>query len=324
MHRDEDPRGSTLFDHMKASFRTRHYSLRTERAYMLWVRRFIQFHAPRHPRDMGRPEVEDFLSHLAMVEHVAAATQNQALAAILYLYRIVLKQDLPWLDEVTRAKKPERLPTVLSRDEVHRVLAQLDGQLALMAKLLYGTGMRLMECVRLRVKDLDFDYFQITVRDGKGAKDRMTMLPESLAGELRAHLARIRRLHEADLALGGGEVHMPYALDRKYPGSGRTWIWQYVFPAKSLSADPRSRHIGRHHIDPKMLQRAVAKAVKAAGLTKHATCHSFRHSFATHLLESGYDIRTVQELLGHKDVATTQIYTHVLNRGGRGVRSPLD
>lgn len=321
---DSHPHRPKLDDQLRAALRSRHYSIRTERVYLQWVERFLKFHDYRLPETMGRPEVEGFLSHLAVVNNVAAATQNQALAAILFLYRELLKFDLPWLDEVVRAKKPQRLPTVLSRDEVRTVLARLDGQLALMAALLYGTGLRLMECVRLRVKDVDFAYRQITVRDGKGAKDRVTMLPDSLVGRLQHHLAEVRILHEHDVASGLGDVYLPYALARKYPSSGRTWAWQYVFPASRSSPDPRSERIGRHHIDPKSLQRAVAKAVHDSGLAKHASCHTFRHSFATHLLESGYDIRTVQELLGHKDVSTTQIYTHVLNRGGRGVRSPLD
>lgn len=315
---------SKLLDQLKGSLRAKHYSIRTEKVYVQWVVRFVRFHGLRHPMELGRSEVEMFLSHLAVEGGVAAATQNQALAAIAYLYREVLRASLPWLDDVVRAKKPERLPVVLTREETRLVLAQLDGEIGLMASLLYGSGLRLMECVRLRVKDIDFAYRQLVVRDGKGAKDRVTVLPDGLVSPIQNQLTRVKRLHEYDLAQGLGDVWMPDALDRKYPSSGRSWPWQYVFPSRRLSVDPRGDKTRRHHVDPKMLQRAVGRAVRAAGLTKPATCHTFRHSFATHLLEDGYDIRTVQELLGHKDVSTTQIYTHVLNRGGRGVRSPLD
>ncbi|MCM8620250.1 MAG: integron integrase [Candidatus Accumulibacter sp.] len=313
-----------LLDQVREAIRLRHYSIRTEQAYTDWIKRFILFHGKRHPREMGAAEVERFLTHLAVEGRVAASTQNQALSALLFLYREVLKVDLPWLGEMTRAKRPGRLPVVLTVEEVRRVLARIDGQQGLMADLLYGAGLRLLECVRLRVKDLDFEMRQITVRDGKGEKDRMTMLPQSVLEPLRAHLEKVKVLHAQDLEEGFGEVYLPYALDRKYPDASREWGWQYVFPAAGRSVDPRSGQVRRHHVDEQTLQRAMKKAVRAAGLTKPASCHTLRHSFATHLLQSGYDIRTVQELLGHQDVATTMIYTHVLNRGGSGVISPLD
>jgi integron integrase len=273
---------------------------------------------------MGAPEMEQFLNHLAVDRRVASSTQNQALSALVFLYREVLRQDFEWMENLDRAKRPSRLPVVLTESEVHNLLAHLDGQNWLMASLLYGAGLRLMECIRLRVKDIDFEYRQLTVRDGKGTHDRVTMLPETSSEVLRTHLARVRSLHQQDLASGGGDVYLPYALARKYPNAGKHWNWQYVFPATRLSVDPRSGINRRHHIDEKSLQRAVKNAVRRARLTKPATCHTLRHSFATHLLQRGQDIRTVQELLDHKDVRTTMIYTHVLNRGGRGVRSPLD
>jgi integron integrase len=273
---------------------------------------------------MGAPELEAFLTHLAVEGNVAAATQNQALSALLFLYREVLKINLPWLDGVVRAKTPQRLPVVLTRQEVASVLERMSGVYGLLAQLLYGTGMRLMECVRLRVKDVDFERAEIVVRDGKGAKDRITMLPQTLISPLQAHLQTRRQLFDDDRAKGKVSVFMPNALDRKYPNAGTDWAWQYIFPSGSYSIDPRSGEERRHHLDEKLLQRAVKKAVQASGIAKLATPHTFRHSFATHLLQSGYDIRTVQELLGHADVATTMIYTHVLNKGGRGVTSPLD
>lgn len=312
-----------LLDQVRDRLRARHYSIRTEEAYLYWIRRFIHFHGLRHPQELGVPEIEAFLTHLAVVENVAASTQNQALAALLFLYRDVLHIDLGPVAPV-RAKKPQRLPTVLSRDEIQRIFAHMSGLHLLMARLLYGTGMRLMECLRLRVKDIDFERREIIIRDGKGEKDRVTLLPQSLIAPLQEHLKHVKTLHEKDLAQGYGAVYLPYALERKYPNAAREWGWQYVFPAATLSVDPRSGVTRRHHMDESGLQKAVRAAAQKAGITKPVSCHTFRHSFATHLLEAGYDIRTVQELLGHKDVRTTQIYTHVLNRGPLGVRSPLD
>lgn len=312
-----------LLDQVRDRIRVKHYSIRTETQYIQWIRRFILFHGKRHPRDMGASEVEAFLTHLAVEGNVAAATQNQALSALLFLYREVLEMDLPWLDGVVRAKLPKRLPVVLTREEVKAVLARMEGVYRLMAALLYGTGMRLMECVRLRVKDVEFSRNEIVVRDGKGAKDRVTMLPQSLVADLRAHLQMRRVLYDEDFGKGKAAVYLPDALARKYPNAATEWGWQYVFPSGSYSIDPRSGDERRHHLDEKLLQRAMKKAVQGAGIAKPATPHTLRHSFATHLLSGGYDIRTVQELLGHKDVATTMIYTHVLNKGGRGVVSPL-
>lgn len=309
---------------MRDRLRVKHYSIRTETQYLQWIKRFILFHDKRHPREMGAVEVEAFLTHLAVAGRVAAATQNQALSALLFLYREVLNIDLPWLDKVVRAKQPQRLPVVLTRQEVTAILDRMTGVHGLMARLLYGTGMRLMECVRLRVKDVDFERAEIVVRDGKGAKDRITMLPQALIGPLQDHLRWRRQLFEDDKAKGRAAVYLPDALGKKYPTAAVDWPWQYIFPSGSYSIDPRSGEERRHHIDEKLLQRAVKKAVQASGVAKLATPHTFRHSFATHLLQSGYDIRTVQELLGHADVATTMIYTHVLNKGGRGVTSPLD
>jgi integron integrase len=313
-----------LLDQVRDWIRLKHYSIRTETQYVQWVKRFILFHGKRHPRDMGAREVESFLTHLAVEGNVAAATQNQALSALLFLYREVLEMDLPWLGDVVRAKLPKRLPVVLTRQEVKAVLERMDGVYRLMAALLYGTGMRLMECVRLRVKDVDFERGEILVRDGKGAKDRVTMLPQSVSADLLTHLQKRRALFEADALKGMASVHLPDALARKYPNAPTEWGWQYIFPSGSYSVDPRSGEERRHHLDEKLLQRAMKRAVQAAGIAKPATPHTLRHSFATHLLTGGYDIRTVQELLGHKDVATTMIYTHVLNKGGRGVVSPLD
>jgi integron integrase len=299
-------------------------SIRTEEAYVGWVRRFIFANDKRHPRELGAREVEAFLTHLAMHGRVAASTQNQALSALLFLYREVLQQELPWMENIRRAKRPERLPVVLSREEVAALLEEMNGVTWLMASLLYGAGLRLMECVRLRVQDVDFVRREITVRQGKGGKDRRTMLPAIIVDALQGQLAEARRVHERDLAAGFGAVWLPNALARKYPNAAREWAWQYVFPASSRSIDPRSSVERRHHLDETVLQRAVKQAVRRARIDKPATCHTLRHSFATHLLEAGHDIRTIQELLGHKDVSTTQIYTHVLNRGGRGVSSPLD
>lgn len=316
-------RGPRLLE-VRDRIRAKHYSLRTERSYIDWTRRFILFHGKRHPRDIGAPEVEAFLSHLAVERKVSASTQNQALAALLFLYRHVLGIELPWLDGITRAKMPERLPVVMSRSEIDRLFAHLDGLHLLMARLLYGTGMRLMECVRLRIKDVDFGRASMTVRNGKGAKDRITMLPQSLREELQGHLEKVRLLWESDRAAGGPGIELPMALARKYPQAPTSWGWFWVFPAQRPSRDPRSGIVRRHHTHEQALQRAIKRAVFAAGIHKSASTHTLRHSFATHLLEGGYDIRTVQELLGHRDVSTTMVYTHALNRGGRGVISPID
>ena len=318
---DRPPR---LLDRLREKIRLKHYSIRTEEAYADWVRRFVVFHGRRHPAEMGVAEVEAFLTHLAVEGGVAASTQNQAKSALLFLYKEVLGVELPWLDGVASAKAPKRLPVVLTRDEVRAALDRTEGTPGLMLRLIYGTGVRVMECLRLRVKDVDFARREIVVREGKGFKDRVTMLPESLVAPLREHLVRVRALHERDLREGGGEVYLPYALARKYPAAGREWAWQYVFPSARLSVDPRSGAVRRHHADEKSVQRALRQAVRDAGIHKPASPHTLRHSFATHLLEGGQDIRTVQELLGHKDVSTTMIYTHVLNRGARGVVSPLD
>ncbi len=313
-----------LLDRVRDKLRVNHYSLRTEQTYLDWIKRFILFHGKRHPKDMGALEVEAFLTHLAVAGKVSASTQNQAKSALLYLYREVLEIQLPWLDNVTQAKAPKRLPVVLTVAEVQAVLSGLKGTHLLIASLLYGGGMRLMEALRLRVKDVDFARHEIVIREGKGFKDRVTMLPESVAASLKAHLVKVKALHDEDLTQGFGEVYLPFALDKKYPNAGREWGWQYVFPSRNLSVDPLSGKTRRHHVDEKGVQRAVKQAVRDAGLVKPATPHTLRHSFATHLLQNGYDIRTVQELLGHSDVSTTMIYTHVLNKGGKGVVSPLD
>lgn len=315
---------SPLLDRVRAAIRLRHYSIRTEEAYVRVVRSYILYHRKRHPGEMGAGEIREYLSHLATDRNVAASTQNVALAALLFLYREVLLIELPLVEGVERAKRPQRIPVVLTSDEAKRVLAHLTGTHHLMASLLYGAGLRLMECVRLRVKDLDFDYRQIIVRDGKGEKDRRTILPQSLVEPLRRHLDRVRLQHEEDVRLGCGRVHLPYALERKYQKAATEWIWQYVFPASKLSVDPRAGARRRHHASEDRLQRAVKRAIQDACVEKRASCHTLRHSFATHLLEDGYDIRTIQELLGHADISTTMIYTHVLSRGGRGVRSPLE
>jgi integron integrase len=313
-----------LLEQVRTVIRLRHYSLRTEQTYVSWIKQYIFFNDKRHPAELGAAEVTRFLSHLAVSRRVAASTQNQALAAILFLYRHVLKQDLPWLEDVERAKRPKRIPTVFTRTEVKAVLSHLTHTNWLMASLLYGAGLRLRECLTLRVKDLDFQYRQILVREGKGDKDRKTMLPSSLIEPLRQQLSRVKALHQRDLRIGFGSVYLPYALARKYPNASRDWSWQYVFPSAKLSNDPISGEKRRHHVMESALQRAMKDAIRAAGINKPGSCHTLRHSFATHLLEDGYDIRTVQELLGHKDLNTTMIYTHVLNRGGRGVKSPLD
>jgi integron integrase len=313
-----------LLDRVRAEIRVRHYSLRTEQSYVDWARRYILFNQKRHPAEMGAVEVRDFLSHLAVERHVSASTQNQAKSALLFLYREVLKVELPWLDEIVVAKSAKRLPVVLTQVEVRALLNAMSGTMGLVASLLYGTGMRLLEGLRLRVKDVEFSRREIIVREGKGNKDRVTVLPENLILPLKAHLEKVRALHERDLEAGYGAVYLPDALAVKYPNAARAWSWQYVFPSPVRALDPRSGVERRHHVYETSVQRAVREAARAAGLHKPVTPHVLRHSFATHLLQAGYDIRTVQELLGHKDVATTMIYTHVLNKGGRGVTSPLD
>jgi integron integrase len=313
-----------LLDRVRAVARVRHLSIRTEQAYSDWIRRFILFHKKRHPAEMGEEEVRQFISHLAVDGRVAASTQNVALCALLFLYRDVLGVELPYVGGLLRAKRPSRVPVVFTREEVDALCSRLSGTYLLITSLLYGSGLRLMECVRLRVKDLDFASGEIVVRDGKGEKDRRTMLPRPLTEPLGRHLGRVKLMHEQDLREGYGEVYLPYALARKYPSAAREWSWQYVFPSARLSTDPRSGVTRRHHASPDSVQREVRRAIRAAGITKHGGCHTLRHSFATHLLDDGYDLRTIQELLGHSDVRTTQIYTHVLNKGGRGVRSPLE
>ncbi len=314
-----------LLERLRGEVRSRHYSLRTEAAYVDWARRYVAFHGgKRDPQDMGGVEVGAFLTHLATERNVGASTQNQAKSALLFLYAQVLKVDLPWLDEVVSARVSRHLPVVLTPSEVRALLLELNGTMGLVASLLYGTGMRLLEGLRLRVKDVEFERRELTVRDGKGRKDRVTVLPENLMLPLRDQLAAARRLHGADLEAGLGAVWLPDALDMKYPAAAQTWGWQWVFPSSVRSTDPRSGEIRRHHLYEQSVQRAVAGAARRAGIVKPCSPHVLRHSFATHLLQSGYDIRTVQELLGHSDVKTTMIYTHVLNRGGRGVRSPLD
>jgi integron integrase len=320
----EAPPAPRLLDRVRDKIRAKHYSIRTEQAYIDWIKRFIHFHGKRHPAELGAPEVEGFLTHLAVARNVSAATQNQAKSALLFVYKEVLGVELPWLREVTKAKLPTRVPVVLTRDEVAQVLSRLEGVHHLIGRLLYGAGMRIMEGVRLRVKDVEFSRHEIVVRNGKGAKDRVVMLPRSIKVALAEQLRRSRDLHDADLRDGYGAVWLPSALARKYPRAAREWAWQYVFPAAKRSVNPRTAEVHRHHLGDQAFQRAMRQAVLDAGIVKPATPHTLRHSFATHLLESGYDIRTVQELLGHSDVATTMIYTHVLNRGGRGVVSPLD
>ena len=313
-----------LLDQLREAIRVRHYSYRTEQQYVHWVRRYILFHGRRHPRDLGAPELESFLSYLAIQRHVAAATQAQALAAVLFLYKHVMNVALPWLGNVTRASRPKRLPLVLTRGEVRRVLAQLDGQYLLIASLLYGSGLRVLEALRLRIKDIDLERGLITVRDGKGSKDRITVLPSTQREPIRLHLETVSSRHLYAREHGFGGVELPYALQRKYPRAHLELGWQYVFPATRPSRDPRTGAWRRHHLGLESVQRRVKRAIRAAGIDKPASCHTFRHCFATHLIESGADIRTVQELMGHVSVKTTQIYTHVLNRGGIAARSPLD
>jgi integron integrase len=318
------PQPPRLLDRVREACRLRHYSLRTEEAYVAWIKRFILFHNKRHPLEMGAAEINAFLTDLAVARHVSASTQNQAFSALLFLYQKVLDVDPGRIAGVVRAVRPKRLPVVLTREEVRRVIEQLDGTFALMARFLYGSGLRLLECLRLRVKDIDFGRGEITVRQGKGDKDRRTMLPATVRADLSDHLRLVRLQHERDLSRGFGSVWLPEALERKFPNAAREWPWQWVFPSAVLSVDPRTGTKRRQHAHEGSVSRAITQAVRRAGLTKHATSHSFRHSFATHLLEAGHDIRTVQELLGHTDVSTTMIYTHVLNRGGCGVKSPLD
>ena len=313
-----------LIDQVRNVLRVHHYSVRTEDNYIQWIRRFIFFHNKRHPIEMGEKEICAFLTHLAVDKHVSASTQNQALSALLFLYKKVLQVDLDWIDDVVRAKRPKRLPVVLTKTEVNTLLSAMTGTSSIVVRLLYGTGMRLMEAVRLRIQDIDFDQNQIVVRSGKGDKDRITMLPASMADELMRHFQKVRDLHNNDLEEGYGRVYLPFALDRKYPNAGLEFGWQYCFPSLKRSVNPRTGQVGRHHINEKNIGRSIKTAARRVGIYKRVSSHTMRHSFATHLLESGYDIRTVQELLGHKDVSTTMIYTHVLNKGGRGVKSPLD
>lgn len=319
-----NPPKPRLLQQVRDAVRRKHFSPRTEETYIHWIRRFIYFHGKRHPAELGEAEVTAFLNHLARDRKVAAATQNQALSALLFLYREALAQPLAWLDGLDRAKRPARVPSVLTRDEAAALLARLQGTRWIMAALLYGAGLRLRECLKLRVKDIDFGYGQIVVRDGKGAKDRVTMLPASTVRPLQEHLVRVRLLHERDLAAGYGSVELPDALSVKYPRAAQEWGWKFVFPSYKLSTDKRSGEIRRHHVYENYLIRAVKQATRMAGIAKPVSCHTLRHSFATHLIEGGYDIRTVQELLGHHSVETTMIYTHVMNKGGRGVASPLD
>ncbi len=321
---DVRKRHMAILEQLLVELRTRRYSIRTEQSYESWVTRFISFNENREPEKLGSGEVVSFLQHLAVQRNVAESTQNQALNALVFFYDKVLKQPLGDIGNFVRAKRPKRLPVVLTRSEVTKILEQMTGRQKLMASLLYGTGMRLMDCIRLRVQDIDFGYRQIVIRDGKGKKDRVVPLPERLVEDLKAHLELVHETHKSDLEKGLGETYLPDALDRKYPNAAKEWGWQYVFPSGRLSVDPRSGKTGRHHIHENGLQKAIKKAASQANMTKRVNCHALRHSFATHLLESGYDIRTVQELLGHADVSTTMIYTHVLNRGSKGVQSPLD
>ena len=313
-----------LLDRVRDAIRTRHYSRRTEEAYVYWIRRYIVFHRKAHPSTMGAPEISAFLTWLAVRQHVSASTQNQALSALLFLYRRVLGIEVGPIEQVPRARTPERLPVILSREEVTAVLKQLTGTMKLVVVLLYGAGLRLRECLELRVKDVDFDRREILIRQGKGQKDRVTMLPSAAKAALSAHLDLVRRQHHDDLAHGFGRVVLPFAIERKYVNAATDWRWQFVFPAARICRDPQFGPPSRYHVHESVVQRAVAGAVRRAGVTKRVSCHAFRHAFATHLLEDGYDIRTVQELLGHRDVSTTMVYTHVLNRGGLGVKSPVD
>ncbi|AMA08911.1 integron integrase [Picosynechococcus sp. PCC 73109] len=313
-----------LLDVVREIIRLKHYSYRTEQSYLDWIRRYLRYHGGRHPREMGKAEIQAFLTHLAVERNVAASTQNQALSALLFLYRHVLEIEINGISEFARAKRPKRLPTVLTKPEVQAVMQHLTGVERLVVQLLYGSGLRLAEALNLRVKDVDFAQNQLIIRDTKGNEDRVTPLPHAVQANLNSHLEAVRRVHQQDLERGYGSVYLPYALAKKYPNADCTWIWQYIFPSYTLSQDPRAGVTRRHHLSESTIQKALKKAVQRSGLDKRVSCHTFRHSFATHLLQNGYDIRTVQELLGHKDVKTTMIYTHVLNRGGYAVRSPLD
>lgn len=320
----EQNQNPKLLDQARGILRAKHYSYKTEQSYINWMKRYVLFHNKRHPKEMGEAEINQFLTHLAVNENVAASTQNQALCAIVFLYKEVLQRDVKDLGNVVWAKKPKRLPIVLTVEEVRLVMNHLTGVPWLMVNLLYGAGLRQAECLRLRVQDIDFSYNQITVRAGKGDKDRMTMLPKIVKEPLKRHLEKVKHVHDFDLSHGFGHVYLPTALDKKYPNAAKEWAWQYVFPAKELSVDPRTGIKRRHHQGEWLLQREIKQARIKAGLSKRISCHTFRHSFATHLLQNGYDIRTVQELLGHNDVRTTMIYTHVIQQGGQGVRSPAD
>ncbi|MDP2647213.1 MAG: integron integrase [Desulfobacterales bacterium] len=324
MFRESGNRGSNLLGQVQNRIRCKHYSIRTEQAYVEWIKKFILYHGKRHPSEMGEKEISAFLTYLAVKKNVSASTQNQALSAVVFLYREVIQKELGEFKDLIRAKRPAKLPVVFSKKEVKNILIQLEGKDWLMGQLLYGAGLRVMECVRLRVKDVDFDYKQIVIRDGKGKVDRITLLPIIIIDNLKLHLEKVKLIHNRDLKEGFGAVYMPYALERKYPSANRSWAWQYAFPASHRSIDPRAGIERRHHISEAVIQRAIKTAIRNADISKAGSCHTLRHSFATHLLESGYDIRTVQELLGHKDVSTTMIYTHVLNRGGKGVQSPGD
>ena len=313
-----------LLEQVREVLRYRHYSYRTEQSYIYWIKRYIYFHNKKHPREMRADEIVEYLTHLAVKRKVSPSIQNQALSALLFLYKQVLQVDLPWLENIKRAKRKKYIPVVFTPDEVKRVLAQFDGTRWLIFSLLYGAGLRLSECVRLRVKDVDFHYRQLIIRDSKGYKDRVTVLPAPLIDPLRNHLVRVKERHELDLKMGYGDVYLPFALNKKYPNAAREWHWQYVFPSANISTDPKTGRQRRHHVYDRSLQRAMKRALVKAQVAKPAGTHTLRHSFATHLLQDGYDIRTVQELLGHKDVKTTQIYTHVLQKGGAAVRSPLE
>ncbi|MCC6299080.1 MAG: integron integrase [Anaerolineales bacterium] len=318
------PQSKKLLEQVSDAIRIKHYSLRTEKTYIEWIRRFILFHNKRHPKDMGADEIQAFIAYLATQRTVSASTQNQALSAVMFLYRHVLKKDVDLPSDSFRAQKSKTLPVVLTHQEAMLVIGKMTGVTQLMTKILYGSGIRLTECLRLRVKDIDFGNRQIMIRDGKGEDDRVTILPDSLILLLETHLKTVKAIHQKDLKEGFGETSLPYALSKKYPSAAKEWMWQYVFPASVRSIDPVSKRTKRHHLDPSVLQKAIRQAALSIGLTKPVTPHTFRHSFATHLLQSGYDIRTIQELLGHKDVKTTMIYTHVLQRGGLAVKSPLD